>query len=281
MIIKKIDKLDVPGANLYYEVCGSGPILLMIHGGNGDANVFYAVVDKLAEHFMVVTYDRRGHSRSKISNSNEEYLVETHSDDAHRLLSVLTSEPAYVFGSSSGAVIGLDLAIRHPEQVRILIPHEPPLPQLLPERKREQALKIMKDLEADYLSMGAEKALGKFTSTLGMGDFSDHGHQVSREQREQMVSNIKYFVTKEAAGIRRYIFDIDALKNALKVRVIPGGGQASKDYFPYQCADALANCLGVGIVDFPGNHAGYVFPQNGFAEQLCSILDIEKNQGGR
>ena len=279
MSINKIGQLDVLGANLYYEVRGSGPILLMIHGGNGDANVFYAVVDKLAEHFMVATYDRRGHSRSKIGNSNEEYRVETHSDDAHRLLSVLTTEPAYVFGSSAGAVIGLDLVIRHPEQVRILIPHEPPLPQLLPEAKRDQALRIMKDLEEDYLSMGAEQALGKFTSTLGMGNFSDHGHQVSLEQREKMVRNINYFITNEAAGIRRYTLDIDTLKIALNVpstRVIPAGGQASKAYFPYQCADALANCLGEEIVDFPGNHAGYVFPQNGFAEQLCSILEIPK-----
>jgi len=276
--IQKINKLTVPGANLYYEVRGSGPILLMIHGGNGDANVFYAVVDKLAESFTVVTYDRRGHSRSKLDNPNEKYLVETHSDDAHRLLSELTAEPAYVFGSSSGAVIGLDLAIRHPEQVRTLIPHEPPLTQLLPEAERERALRIMKDLEADYTSMGALQALGKFAASLGMGSFDDHDdhdHQVSPEQREQMVNNTKYFITNEVPAIRLYMLDIDALKIALNIsatRVILAGGKTSKDHFPYHCANILADRLGVKIVDFPGNHAGYVFPQNGFAEQLSSSL---------
>lgn len=198
----KSDNLIVPGANLYYEARGSGPILLMIHGGNGDANVFYAVVDKLAELFTVVTYDRRGHSRSKIDNPEERYLVETHSDDAHRLLSKLTTEPAYVFGSSSGAVIGLELILRHPEQVRILIPHEPPLHQLLPEPERDHALRIMKELEDDYLSMGPFQALGKFTSSLGMGRFDDHVHQVTHEKREQMANNTKYFITNEASIVK-------------------------------------------------------------------------------
>lgn len=89
--------LAVSGATLYYEVRGSGPLLLMIHGGGGDADKFQFVADNLANQYTVVSYDRRGHSRSSLFNQTENYRVKTHSDDAHRLLAKLTDEPAYVF----------------------------------------------------------------------------------------------------------------------------------------------------------------------------------------
>ena len=55
---------DVPGAQLYYETRGSGPLMLMIPGANGDADAFGMVADRLAARHTVVTYDRRGFSRS-------------------------------------------------------------------------------------------------------------------------------------------------------------------------------------------------------------------------
>ncbi|MGG0839021.1 hypothetical protein ABE057_18060 [Bacillus paralicheniformis] len=43
--------LEVPGAKLYYEVRGSGPVLLMIHGGNGDAES-YPITDRLSDRYI-------------------------------------------------------------------------------------------------------------------------------------------------------------------------------------------------------------------------------------
>ncbi|BCU80826.1 hypothetical protein JIR001_06090 [Polycladomyces abyssicola] len=91
----------------------------------------------------------------------------------------LTDEPAYVFGSSSGACIGLDLSIRHPEQVRVLIPHEPILLQLLfgdEQAQARQSLKDLKenirrelkDLEENIRREGVLSAFMKFSSKLGM-----------------------------------------------------------------------------------------------------------------
>jgi pimeloyl-ACP methyl ester carboxylesterase len=76
--------ISVPGANLYYEVRGTGPVLLMIHGGGGDADKFSAVTPLLADCYKVVTSDRRSHSRSRLTIGMEEYRVETHSEDAHQ-----------------------------------------------------------------------------------------------------------------------------------------------------------------------------------------------------
>lgn len=147
--------LEVPGAMLYYEMRGSGPVLLMIHGGNGDAES-YPIADRLSDRYTVVTYDRRGHSRSRLEDPNEKYRVSAHSDDASRLLAALTDEPAYVFGCSSGAVIGLDLAVRHPEQIRMLVAHEPPIPQLLAGSDRAKGFESLENLEKQYKRSGLQ-----------------------------------------------------------------------------------------------------------------------------
>src|SRR5690349_16890977 len=129
--------LKVPGASLYYEVRGTGPVLLLICGGVYDAAGYAALAQQLQDRYTVVTYDRRGNSRSPLDGPPEPQRIDVHADDAHRLLSemgIAAGRPAFVFGNSSGAMIGLELVARHPEQVRVLVAHEPPIFELLPDR---------------------------------------------------------------------------------------------------------------------------------------------------
>jgi hypothetical protein len=56
----KIETLNLPGANLYYEIRGSGPVLLLMPGGPADATAFRSIAGQLAPHYTVVTYDPRG-----------------------------------------------------------------------------------------------------------------------------------------------------------------------------------------------------------------------------
>jgi pimeloyl-ACP methyl ester carboxylesterase len=73
----KIETLKVPGAHLYYEIRGSGPVLLMMPGGPADATAFRSIAGQLAPHYTVVTYDPRGLSRSKLESPlDEERIVE-------------------------------------------------------------------------------------------------------------------------------------------------------------------------------------------------------------
>ena len=58
--------LKVPGARIYYEIYGSGPVLLMIPGGPADAGVFTALAQCLADRYTCVPYDPRGNSRSDL-----------------------------------------------------------------------------------------------------------------------------------------------------------------------------------------------------------------------
>ena len=60
--------LHVPGARLYFEVRGTGPLLLISQSGEGDAGRSVDLVDQLVEDHTVVTYDRRGLSRSTLDD---------------------------------------------------------------------------------------------------------------------------------------------------------------------------------------------------------------------
>ena len=63
--------LKVPGATLYYKVRGAGPLLLLICGGIYDAAGYAGLADRLADRYTVVTYDRRGNSRSPLDGPPE------------------------------------------------------------------------------------------------------------------------------------------------------------------------------------------------------------------
>lgn len=273
MTIVKNSTLHVPGATLYYEVRGSGPILLLIHGGGGDADKLQLIADDLADRYTVVTYDRRGHSRSSLANQTENYRVETHSDDVHRLLAELTDEQAYVFGSSSGAVIALDLGIHHPEQVRVLIPHEPILLQLL---VGDELLKAKQFME--YMKVNHRSEVEKLISNLVVS--ASHPNPSKDVITERLLNNSTYFVEYEIPGILNYSLDLAAMKNALTstaMHVLPAGGNESREFFAYQCAGLLAEQLGATFVEFPGHHGGYnTVHHKEFAERLHEVLEINK-----
>src|SRR5260370_37965128 len=137
----QVADLPVPGASLHYKVRGSGPLLLLLllQGGDGDADGTDALAGHLASDYTVLSYDRRGLSRSPASDPAAAIDMATHSEDASRLLAAVTSDPALVLGTSLGAVLGLDLISRHPGQVRLLGAHAPPATGLLPEPERSHA----------------------------------------------------------------------------------------------------------------------------------------------
>src|SRR2546430_16809172 len=151
--------VKVPGATLYYEVRGAGPVLLTIPGGPTDAGMFTSLADQLADRYTVVTYDPRGHSRSVLDGAPEDVSVELHADDAARLIDAVGGEPAYVLGSSGGGTIGLELITRHADKGRTLVVHEPPGMEMLPDRERWRG--IFADIHDTYRSQGAVAALGK------------------------------------------------------------------------------------------------------------------------
>lgn len=119
--------VPVNGAELHYERRGGGPPVLFISGATGDAGHFTAVANLLADEFTVVTYDRRGNSRSPRPAGWTATSMAEQADDAAGLLAALGLTPAAVVGTSGGAIIALALLLRQPEVVRGAVLHEPPL----------------------------------------------------------------------------------------------------------------------------------------------------------
>jgi pimeloyl-ACP methyl ester carboxylesterase len=272
MSTAKADTLRVPGAGLYYRVRGSGPVLLILQGGDGNAEGSDGIVGHLADHYTVVTYDRRGLSRSKLDDASAAPRgLETHRDDAHRLLTALTEEPAFVLGFSLGALLGLDLAARHPEQVRRLVAHEPPATQFLPDAERVEAERAQEGVEETYRREGVAAAMQRFVALAGL-DFNDREPDVELpRQSSQRAANLEFLLAHDAPAVRRHKLDVAALQ-AVSSRIVLAGGRTSRMFLAYRCAAALADRLGTEVMEFPGGHSGFVTHPRAFAERLREIL---------
>ena len=236
----KIDSLKVPGASLYYEVRGSGPVLLMIPGGPADANSFQGIAPHLTDEFTLVTYDPRGISRSPLDEPiDDRRIVELFADDAHRLLAAVGTEPAFVFGTSGGALIGLDLGARHPGQVQVLVAHEPPAIALLPDSPRHRA--AIQDVHDTYRSSGIGPAMQKFMVVSGLEAEGGRQPAESGPRREptpetadamaQMQRNTEFFLAHYALAVTTYQPDIAALK-AGSTRIVAAVGRTRTETWP-------------------------------------------------
>jgi pimeloyl-ACP methyl ester carboxylesterase len=266
----KTGVLPVPGAEIYHEVRGGGPVLLLICGGIYDAAGFADLAERLADRYTVVTYDRRGNSRSPLSGPREPQRIEVHADDAHRVLASYTSEPAYVFGNSSGAQIALELAARHPGQVSTAVAHEPPVFELLPDRDHWRS--VFREVEDAFAQAGWGPAMQVFSTALGMR----RGEPPAGEPDPQtaaatarMGANMEFFIGYEVPPFSRYVPDLAALKDG---RVVPAAGEASAGEPPHRAAIALAEQLGVSAAMFPGDHGGFGTEAEGFAARLDEVL---------
>jgi pimeloyl-ACP methyl ester carboxylesterase len=109
------------GSSFYYEEQGDGPPILLIPPAGSTASTWGALVGDLAGAGRVIAYDRRGYTRSggEVVRSAAE-----HTRDAAAVLEALNARPAVVVGTSAGATIALDLAVRRPDLVRAVVVHE-------------------------------------------------------------------------------------------------------------------------------------------------------------
>jgi len=244
--------LDVPGARLYYERRGTGPLLLLI-GSPMDSTGFAGLASALADDYTVVTYDPRGIGNSSRQDLGRDVTPEQQADDVHRLLAALGREPAYVFGSSGGAVVGLALVTAHLGQVRTLVAHEPPVVELLPDSA--QVRTQIQDIYDTYRADGADKAMQKFMAHAGLGAAPGQKAEAplwepSPEQMARMRATTEVFLAHLIRPTTRY-------------------RPTSKGQLANRGARALADELGTPAVEFPGDHGGFV----ALPQQCGRVLD--------
>jgi pimeloyl-ACP methyl ester carboxylesterase len=269
--------LKVPGAQLYFEIQGTGPILLMIPGGPTDAGIFAGLAHFLADRYTVVRYDPRGNSRSLLDGSPEDQNMDLHGDDAARLLATLGGEPAFVLGSSGGAQIGLNLAARHPGRVNTLVAHEPPCIELLPDGAEERS--FTESVYETYRTAGVGPAMQKFMVGAGLAsgsppEGSGPPPPPSPEMQEafgRIQGNMDFFLAHGLKPISLFVPDVATLRVGTP-RIVIGVGEASAGQIAFRCAVALAQQLGTAPVFFAGGHGSYGDQPSEFAEQLHQVL---------
>src|ERR1700674_3356610 len=270
----KTETLKVPGAELYYEVRGSGRVLLMMPGGPADATAFRSIAGQLAPHYTVVTYDPRGLSRSKLESPLDgDRIVEVFADDVHRLLGGVTKEKADVFASSGGAVIALELAARHPEQLDTVVSHEPPSPTLQPDPARVRA--VMETITDTYRTAGIGPAVQIFSDLTRSGPPPAPEAEPTPEMLEDMArmqGNMDLFFGPYVLAIARYEPDFAALKGA-SCRLVAAVGDESRGEMAHDGGLGLATQLGTQAVVFPGAHGGFESHAAEFAIKLRDVIE--------
>jgi pimeloyl-ACP methyl ester carboxylesterase len=275
MTVKTVGRVAVPGAALYYEMTGSGPVLLLIVGGGTDTAVFDGIVPQLAAQYTVVTYDPRGNSRSPYDGEPADEPVDVAAEDALAVLdAVAGSESAYVFGSSSGAITAMELLVRHPDRIRLAIAHEPPAVELLPDATSAHA--FFRSVYDTYRRDGRVAADKLFLGGIGM----DEDDQLPpaeelppefREVAERMDANREIFYAHKLLPFTSYVPDVGALVE-LEDKFVPAVGSESSKVLPAEPILALADRVGWDVIAFPGGHGGYASDPFEFATLLQRVL---------
>jgi pimeloyl-ACP methyl ester carboxylesterase len=106
---------DVRGFKMYCEEYGAGMPLLMIHGNSGSIHAFAQNIPYFASKYRVIAADSRSQGKSK--DPGPALTFEMMADDEAALLDTLHIKAAFVLGWSDGGIVGLELAMRHPDKV--------------------------------------------------------------------------------------------------------------------------------------------------------------------
>lgn len=263
--------LQVPGAQLFYEMNGSGPLLILIPGASGTGASFRPLVPHLTSQYQVVTYDRRGFSRSPLNGSPDDaHRFATDADDVRRVIEHLTDQPAIVFGSSSGALVALEVMNGFPERVQAVVAHEPPAVTILPDAATWLA--FFDGVYETFRMQGVPAAMRQFADgVLGKIDHQALERAMQEQANASMRSNAGYWMEHELRQYPRVELDLATL-SAHAERIVLACGQDSQDQMTSQPNRVLAEQLDLTVARFPGGHLGFLSTPAEFAKALVNVL---------
>ncbi len=278
--------VEAPGAVLTYDVrlhSGSTEPTLFVIGSPMGAGGF----GTLASHFTdrtVVTYDPRGVDRSSKADPTSPSTPEQHADDLHRIIGELGTAPVDLFATSGGAVNALALVATHPEDVRTVVAHEPPLASILPDR--DGAMALTEAIADTYQRQGFGAGMAHFI--LGV----THKGPITTDFASQPAPDPAMFgmpagddgsrtdalLGQNILSCTHFEPDFDALRNA-STRIVMAAGVESDGEMAHRGAEAVAERLGSRPAMFPSGHAGFLggeYGQTGepdeFAARLREVL---------
>lgn len=233
---------QINDVNLYWELHGlAGEPLVLVHGSWGDHHNWDAVVDELSKTFRVLTYDRRGHSRSE--RPQQQGNTEEDVADLIALVEHLQLAPAHIAGNSFGAAIALKAAAQRPDIFQTLVVHEPPLFGLIQDESfLTNTLPVLNSrIEAVVEKIAEkkeEKAAELFVETIAMGPGS--WQELSKATQQTFVFNAPTFYD-EIMDPGSLQMNIESLKRFDKPAMLTSGTQSPP--FFLQVVETLMQAL--------------------------------------
>ncbi len=278
--------LDVPGATLTYDVrrndASTEPPLFLIGSPMGAAG--FGTLSRYFADRTLITYDPRGAERSTKDDPSTESTHEQHADDLHRVIEAVGG-PVDMFASSGGATNSLALVATHPEDVRILVAHEPPLMTVLPDSENAKA--AARAVNETYMRSGFNAGMAHFIAVVSHeGEFPDDfamrpapDPAMFGMPTEDDGSRDDVLMAQNILAGTRYELDVDALQKA-STRIVLALGIESQQIMPGRGAKACAERLGTEPVIFPSGHGGFMGGEYGqqagepeaFAAKLREVL---------
>jgi pimeloyl-ACP methyl ester carboxylesterase len=247
---------------LHHDVCGTGTPVLLIPGLPGDGGQFDAVASRLADRHTVITYDRRGYSRSPRPVGWTVTSVAEQAADAAGLLERVADEAALVYGTSNGALVALELALARPDLVSAVVLHEPPLLSVLADPESVGAA-IGAIVEPAFAAGGPDAALESFLR-FAFGDATIDG--LDNARRARMLANGEVAMTIELPATQAYRPDLgDGLAVPAKVLV---GAEQQVPLF-HEAAAWLAGEIGTHVRSAPGAHGPQFDRPGELAEEIA------------
>jgi pimeloyl-ACP methyl ester carboxylesterase len=253
--------IDTGATKLYYELRGSGPALLLITGGTGDAGEWAAVAPGLADGHTVITYDRRGMSRSPRPDGWSATSIAEQADDAAGLLRALEATPAMVVGHSGGASIACELVARHPELVRHAVLYEPPLVAVVPDGEAVVA-GFRAAIDRAMAEGGPRRAMEAFLRANASDEVVDQVlASVPPAELERILGNGEILFELELPMYAGFVPDTDGMRaGGVPLTVVVGA--ENRDTWYGAAAAWLAQGTGAELVELPGGHGGlFTHPQ--------------------
>ncbi len=229
---------------------GEGALILLIHGVACDSDYFDEAVFFLKKHYTVVSYDRRGYSRSRQIAAPDllagGYSVRSQMEDAAKIIRYMDSGAAFVVGCSAGGIIAVELAGKYPELVRGIILQEPPLTWSL--QSKNDISKWRTELKDAVEKKHINSAL--ISLNRAMGGTDNRSKSISLESQMQNLENLKVFLLEEIDHFLEYEIRKEEITLPCAVMV----GECDKEGLFARTAESIAAHMNWRLVRTPGFH---------------------------
>ncbi len=268
--------LETAGAAIVYDVEGPLPTAdgrrpLFMIGQPMDAGGFRTLASYFPDR-TVITYDPRGLGRSIRSDGRADNVPTVQAADVHAVITALGAGPVEMFASSGGAVTALALVAAYPEDLTVLVAHEPPMFHVLPDAAAaEQALARFRTA---YAAKGWGAGMAAFMATASwQGEFTedffarpDPDPAQFGMPAEDDGSRDDPLLSERSNAVSEYRPDFPALA-AAPTRIVIAVGEESAGTFTGRTSVATAELLGQQATVFPSHHGGFVGGESGYAGQ--------------